>query len=286
MSGRGHHHGTSLLIERYDRDADQYGHHWAPVLDTSARDLLDRVAGEVTLPPDPVILDVGTGHGVLAFAALERWPGATVIATDASSGMLREARAAAALGGLGDDPRLRFVHAPAEALGVPDASVDLVVSSFVYQLVPDRAAAFAEAWRVLRPGGAIALVTWLEDGGVFEPGDAFDDAVVDLDLDTDDPQEEEARAGDFRSVRGAARELRTAGFARVAARHEELAFTWTPEAYLAYKQQYEDLPLYASLTEAQARALDARARERWAELPPEDWTFRAELVSALGRRPR
>ena len=133
------------IVERYDRDADRYGHHWAPVLDASARGLLARVAAEVRLPAAPVILDVGTGHGVLAFEALARWPAATVIATDASAGMLAQAREPERpRSGWPGDPRLRFQHAPAAALGVGDASVDLVVSSFVYQLVPDRATAFAE----------------------------------------------------------------------------------------------------------------------------------------------
>src|SRR5262245_53494106 len=120
---------SNPIVERYDRDADLYGHHWAPVLDTSARALPDRVATEGRIPARPTILDVGTGHGVLAFAALERWPDATVIATDASAGMLREAATRASARRLDDDGRLRFEHRPADALAEADASVDLVVSS-------------------------------------------------------------------------------------------------------------------------------------------------------------
>ena len=134
MSGRGHHHGTNPIVERYDKDADRYGHHWAPVLDASARDLLTRVEAEVRLPAEPTILDVGTGTGVLAFEALRRWPRATVLATDASSGMLGQAKAAAVTAGLEGDPRLRFAHCPADALTAGDASVDVVVSAFVYQV--------------------------------------------------------------------------------------------------------------------------------------------------------
>ena len=286
MSGRGHHHGTNAIVERYDRDADRYGHHWAPVLDQAARDLLVRAAAEVRLPAAPTILDVGTGHGVLAFAALERWPDATVIAADASSGMLREARSAAARAGHGEDPRLRWAHAPADALGVPDGSVDLAVSSFVYQLVPDRAAAFADALRVLRPGGALAFVTWLDRGDDYAPAFEFDEAVLDLEIDEGEPEGEDIRAGDFRSASGAAKELRAAGFKRVAARPERLSFAWTPDDYLAFKQAYEEDQLFASLDVPTSDALIARARERWATLTEADWTWRAELVSVVAFTPR
>lgn len=287
MSGRGHHHGTNAIVERYDRDADRYGHHWAPVLDQAARELIARAATDVRrLPAAPVVLDVGTGHGVLAFAALERWPAATVIATDASSGMLREARVAAARAGFGDDPRLRWVHAPADALGIPDASVDLVVSSFVYQLVPDRAAAFAEALRVLRPGGALAFVTWLDRGDDYAPAWEFDEAVLDIGIEEDPPADEDIRAGDFRSASAAAKELRAAGFRNVGARPERLRFHWTADEYLAFKQAYEEDQLFASLDAPTADALIARARERWADLDDDDWTWRAELVSVVAFKAR
>src|SRR4051812_624561 len=103
MTGREREVSANAIVVRFERDVERYGHHWAPVLDASARGLLDRVAMEVRLPGAPVIVDVGTGHGVLALAALERWPAARVVAADASSGMLREARSAAAAAGLGDD---------------------------------------------------------------------------------------------------------------------------------------------------------------------------------------
>ncbi len=287
VAGHGSPPGGNPIVARYDRDAGRYGHHWAPVLDGSARALVVRAAIDVRrLPEAPVILDVGTGHGVLALAALDRWPGATVIATDASSGMLREARAAAVLAGHADDARLRWVHAPADALGVPDGSVDLVVSSFVYQLVPDRDAAFAEARRVLRPGGALAFVTWLDRGEDYAPAWEFDEAVVDTGIEEDDPIEADVRAGDFRSASAAARELRAAGFRSVAARPERLTFRWTPEDYLAFKRAYEEDELFASLDATTERALVARVRERWATLTSADWTWRAEIVSAMAFKPR
>src|SRR6185437_3968870 len=50
----------------------------------------------------------------------------------------------------------------AEALDLPDASVDGVVCRFGYMLVPDRDAAFRETRRVLRPGGRVAFAVWAD----------------------------------------------------------------------------------------------------------------------------
>lgn len=275
------------IPERYDRHAEDYGQYWAPVLDAAARRLLDRVDPFVRgLNPSnpPQILDVGTGHGVLAAEAQQRWPHARVIGSDASSGMLAVARREHGGGGLPEAP-LRWLHAPADALGLPDRSVDLIVSSFVYQLVPDRRTAFNEAYRLLRSGGRIALVTWLDRGPDFEPAVEFDEAMFDLDIEEPDEDEEERRAGDFRSPRSAARELRQAGFKRVSADAEVLEYRWSIDSYLEFKQHYEERELFSWLDADRAAGLLARARERLEALPEEALTWRAELVSAMGQRP-
>jgi demethylmenaquinone methyltransferase/2-methoxy-6-polyprenyl-1,4-benzoquinol methylase len=276
------------IPERYDRNAEDYGQYWAPVLDAAARRLLDRIDDHVQRLGRPAtILDVGTGHGVLASEARRRWPSATVIGADASSGMLAVARQQH-----GEEvdaetePALRWLHAPADALTLPDRSVDAVVSSFVYQLVPDRARALTEALRVLRPGGRIALVTWLDRGRDFEPSIEFDEAMYDLDIDDpEDEEEEEVRAGDFRSPRSAARELREAGFKRVSAEAELLEYRWSRDSYLEFKERYEERTLFGWLDEERAVRLLERARERLQELPASAFEWEAELVSATGQRP-
>lgn len=273
------------IPERYDQNAEDYGHYWAPVLDAAARRLLDRVDPFVRgLQNPPRILDVGTGHGVLAAEARERWPQARVIGSDASSGMLAVARATH---GGSDEPdsTLRWLHAPADRLSLPDRSVDLIVSSFVYQLVPDRRDAFAEAYRVLSAGGRLALVTWLDRGPDFEPAIEFDEAIFDLEIEEPDEDEEEIRAGDFRSPRSAARELRQAGFKRVSADAEVLEYRWSIDSYLEFKERYEERALFAWLDADRAAKLLVRARERLEELPADALKWHAELVSAVGQRP-
>jgi demethylmenaquinone methyltransferase / 2-methoxy-6-polyprenyl-1,4-benzoquinol methylase len=277
---------STSIVERYDRDAQDYGRYWGPVLDASARRLLDRVVPMVaTLGGVPRILDVGTGTGVLALEALRRWPAATVFGADASSGMLGEARRRALLAGIdGEDRRLRWVHAPAETLPLPDDAVDVLVSSFTYQLVIDRSVAFHEALRVLRPGGALALVTWLDRGEDFAPAVEFDEAVYDVGIEEPEEPEEERRAGDFRSPRGAANELRRVGFRDVNARAEVLEHTWTREGYLEYKRRYDEVALFGWLDARTARRLIERARERLAALPESAFIWRADIVSVLARR--
>jgi ubiquinone/menaquinone biosynthesis C-methylase UbiE len=280
-----HHRVMATIVERYDRDAEDYGHHWAPVLDATARRLLDRVEPLVArLGRPPVVLDVGTGHGVLALEALARWPEAGVIAADPSVGMLGSAARRAQELGYDDRTNLRWLHAPADALPLGDGVVDLVVSSFVFQLVPDRTAAFGEVRRVLRPGGHLAFVTWLDAGPDFAPAVEFDEAVVDLGIEEPEPEPEEPSAGDFRSPRSAASELRRAGFDRVSARLEVLEHAWTREGYLEFKERYDEMALFSWLDGDTARRLVARARERMAALPADAFTWRAEVVSVLARR--
>lgn len=103
------------------------------------------------LAPGQTVLDLGAGAGLDAFVA-RRAVGETgrVLGVDVTPEMVEKARHnAAALG----YTNVQFEHGDIEALPVPDASVDVVVSNCVLNLVPDKARAFAEMVRVLRPGG-------------------------------------------------------------------------------------------------------------------------------------
>lgn len=113
--------------------------------------LLDRV--------EPVeaatLLDVGCGEGLIGFGALQRGA-ASVVFSDISSDLLSFCREAAT--GLGFLERCRFVEAAADDLSpIDDDSVDLVTARSVLIFVKDKAQAFAEFVRVLRPGGRISI---------------------------------------------------------------------------------------------------------------------------------
>lgn len=141
-----------LLQGRYGDD-DALARHMAPALLA----LADRVLDLAEPRAGDTLLDVGTGDGLVALRAIARvGPGLQVWLSDISAALLQEAEARA--GALGVQTQCRFIRAGAESLaGVPDASVDIVTTRSVLAYVGNKAGALAEFFRVLRPGGRIAL---------------------------------------------------------------------------------------------------------------------------------
>jgi SAM-dependent methyltransferase len=281
----------STIVERYSRDAEDYARYWAPVLEGTSARLLEFVDADLARTAEraterPTILDVGAGTGSLALAALARWPEAHVIVSDAAQGMLDVARARALAAGMHGYPRLSFVHGSADRLPLADSSVDVVLSAFVLQLVPDRLAALREGRRVLRPGGRLAYVTWLDRDSrePFRPMEEFDEAVLDLRIDEPE-QPPERHAGDVPSGRAASSQLRRAGFRDVTAREDTLAYDWTPDSYLEYKLAYDERALLSLLDPDQQRELQENARRRLSGLSGTDFRWRPPVVFATGTRP-
>ncbi len=97
------------------------------------------------------VLDLGSGAGVDAFIArAEVGETGRVLGVDMTPEMVRKARANAEK--LGYD-NVHFYEGDIEALPLDEATVDVVVSNCVLNLVPDKRRAFAEMYRVIRPGG-------------------------------------------------------------------------------------------------------------------------------------
>ena len=120
------------------------------------------------------VLDAACGPGIYASELVEK--GAEVVAFDASPVMVELARAR--LGG-----RARVDRAVlGEPLPYPDAAFDRVVCALAIHHAGDRPAAFAEFFRVLRPGGAAVVSTphpvadWLRKGG------SYFDTVLETDI--------------------------------------------------------------------------------------------------------
>lgn len=115
-------------------------------------------------------LDVGCGLAHLALElARDVAPGGRLIAIDSSEHMVNEARARVAAAGLTDSVSVR--QGDATALELPDASVDFVAAAQVYSYVPDVAGAVAEAARVLRAGGRLAVLETDWDLCTYESAD-------------------------------------------------------------------------------------------------------------------
>lgn len=117
----------------------------------------ERLLAVARLVPGQTLLDLGSGEGLVPFRALEQMQGQLqVVCTDVSSVMLAHVQNLATERGLA--PQCRFVQAGAEDLaGVEDESVDVLTARSVLAYVGNRAAALAEAWRVLKPGGRLSF---------------------------------------------------------------------------------------------------------------------------------
>ena len=109
-----------------------------------------------------IALEIAAGTGRVTRHLRKRLPVSTkLIASDISEDMLAVAKKKLS------DLDIEWQSIDAQALPFNNHSIDLVVCCFGYMFVPDRAKAFAEAYRVLKPGGLFIFTTWdnLESNG-------------------------------------------------------------------------------------------------------------------------
>ena len=122
-----------------------------------------RVLENAEIREGDVVVDVGTGDGLIGFGALELvGEGGRVIFSDVSTDLLDECRRIAE--DLGVTDRCEFLRASADDLPLPDASVDVATTRSVLIYLMDKRPAFVELHRVLRPGGRLSI---------FEPINIF-----------------------------------------------------------------------------------------------------------------
>lgn len=117
-------------------------------------ELTARLAGALAVGRGELVADIASGPGTSALF-LARSAGCRVIGLDISAAAASEAARAGAVAGL--DATVRFACADAEALPLPDASVDGVLCECALCLVPDKRRAVGEIARALRPGARLAL---------------------------------------------------------------------------------------------------------------------------------
>lgn len=122
-----------------------------------------QIVGEVLVDAVEVlatdkVLDVAAGNGNASLAAARRF--ADVTSTDFVPEMLRQGRVRA----MADRLPVTFQVADAEALPFPDATFDVVLSTFGVMFAPDQDRAASELLRVTKPGGRIGLAAWTPEG--------------------------------------------------------------------------------------------------------------------------
>jgi arsenite methyltransferase len=113
------------------------------------------------LRPGETVLDLGCGGGIDVLLSARRvGPSGKAYGLDMTGEMLELARAHARQAGAGN---AEFLLGQIEAIPLPDGSVDVVISNCVINLSTDRAAVFAESFRVLRSGGRLGVTDILAE---------------------------------------------------------------------------------------------------------------------------
>jgi arsenite methyltransferase len=101
------------------------------------------------------VLDIGCGSGVdTIFAAKMTGPAGEAVGIDLIPEMLQRAKENLKSAGLDN---VTFEEASADKLSFPDENFDVVMSNGVFNLVPDKAKALSEVFRVLKPGGRLMI---------------------------------------------------------------------------------------------------------------------------------
>ncbi|MGD9656770.1 MAG: class I SAM-dependent methyltransferase [Methylocystis sp.] len=154
----------------YNAAADYFDHPVSSFWHRFGRQTIERLS----LCEGSTVLDVCCGSGGSALPAAEVvGPRGKVVAVDLAERLIQSGEAKARAKGFGN---IEFRVGDMLALGYPDYSFDVVVCVFGIFFVPDMVAAAKELWRMVRPGGTLALTTWGPD--LFEPANtAFWEAI-------------------------------------------------------------------------------------------------------------
>ncbi len=152
--------GMTRDVERFDQWSSTYDRSWmqSRFFDKVHQQVLQVVAATTEHKQPVTILDIGCGTGKLLQSAQALWPQASLIGIDAAEGMIEVAQRRL--------PDGTFYNGAAEHLPLPDASVDVAISTISFHHWQDQKQGVREVARVLQPGGYffladMALPAWL-----------------------------------------------------------------------------------------------------------------------------
>ncbi len=191
----------------------------------------ERVLDVVGAKPGQRLLDVACGTGNAALAAARR--GLVATGVDPAIGLLQICRSRCESEGL----QAEFLGGDAHALPVPRDAFDITVSVFGVIFAPDPSVAIAEMLRATRPGGTVALTSWVPGGAVDSAARLLRAAL------SGEPDDDAPRWQDPAWVDGL---LRDAGAREVSLVEEALPFTAvSPEAWFAEQEEHHPVWRYA-----------------------------------------
>ncbi len=166
--------GSGAMFDRIARRYDMLNRIMSLGMDQGWR---RRTVEALELRPGDRVLDLATGTGDLALRIARRNPELRVVGVDPSEGMLEIGRQKVARAGL--EERVELIAGDAQALPLPDDSVDGACIAFGIRNVPDRARGLAEMARVVRPGRRICVLELGEPRrGFFAPFTRFHIRVI------------------------------------------------------------------------------------------------------------
>jgi ubiquinone/menaquinone biosynthesis C-methylase UbiE len=143
-------------VQRYgwDKAAAHYDQYWARQLEPAQ----DRVLAMAGIREGESVLDVACGTGLVTFRAAESvGPRGTVVATDISDAMINRVNAIAAERAMS---QVTAERRDAEEIGQRDGAFDVVLCALGLMYVADPLRALQQMYRVLRPGGRVAVAVW------------------------------------------------------------------------------------------------------------------------------
>jgi SAM-dependent methyltransferase len=256
------------IARHYSSEAQAYRDLWAPVLAGLARWLLE----ELPLAQARRVLDVGSGVGALLPHLGKVAPRALIVGLDRTEAMV-------ALG-----PRdFPLLVGDAAELPFPDGSFDAVVMAFMLFHLPRPTAGLAEAWRVLRPGGSVGLLTW----GTERESRARSQWVQELDAAGAAEVTEKLSWHELvNTPQKVNRQLEAAGFTVAVSRVESFVDRPTCAEFVSRRTRLGSCGhRWASLQQPRRQALLGNACRRLEGLTPEDFEEESEVIITVAGRP-